>query len=132
MDPRRALKAACRALVGRPASLPPAVLARFPMLQHARWRVGGLPPRLGGWALGARSVAGIALGRTVFLAPHATIDPWLLLHEFAHVLQFARVRGFPVRYVWESLRHGYRANRFEREANAYADQLLAERPPAGA
>jgi hypothetical protein len=65
-------------------------------------------------------VLGIAVGRTVFLAPHTQLDPELLLHEVAHVRQFERIAAFPVRYLWESLRRGYRSNRFEREADRWA------------
>lgn len=117
-----------RALVGVPCKLPAPLLEDFPLLATAQWRRGGLPPRVGGWFLGRRSVAGIALGRTVFLAPHATYDPAFLLHEFAHVRQFDSVPAFPLRYVWQSLRFGYRANRFEREADTWAALMLAELP----
>ncbi len=92
-----------------------------------RWRRGGLPPRVGGWCLGQSTVAGITLGRTVYLAPSAALAPELLLHELAHVEQFHRDRSFPLRYVWESLRRGYTHNRYEIEADAFAARLLAER-----
>ena len=123
---------AWRALLGRPIALPPTLLERYPELDGVRWRRGGLPPRVGGWCLGRRSVAGITFGRTVFLSEAAALAPALLLHESAHVEQFARGRAFPVRYVWESLRHGYPRNPFELEADAFAAQILAERPPASA
>ncbi len=125
-------------LVGSAETLPPDLLARYPELAAARWRRGGLPLRVGGWCLGTSSVAGITLWHTVFLAERVGTPEHLLLHELAHVHQFGRVRGFPARYCWESLRRGYRGNRFEREADAYADQLVAERgarsgrPPATA
>jgi hypothetical protein len=51
-------------------------------------------------------------------------DAALLLHEVRHVQQFAAIRWFPVRYTWESLRHGYRRNRFEVDARAYVDRRL--------
>jgi hypothetical protein len=76
-------------------------------------------------------VSGITLWRTVFLAERAGAPEHLLLHELAHVHQFGRVRGFPARYCWESLRRGYRGNRFEHEADAYADRLVAERAAPG-
>lgn len=63
----------------------------------------------------------------MYLAEHAGVAPALLLHELAHVRQFARVRGFPVRYCWESIRRGYRRNRFEVEADAFAGRVVAER-----
>ncbi len=117
---RRLLGGLVAPIIGRRTELPSALLTRHPELGAAFWRRGGVPPRLGGWALGQRSVLGIALGRTVFLAPHAPLDPALLLHEVAHVRQFQRVRGFPIRYLWESLRRGYAHNCFEHEANAFA------------
>lgn len=112
-------------IAGRALALPDELLRRHPGLAVARWRRGGLPPRVGGWALGRRSVLGIAVGRTVFLAPHAQLDAALLLHEVAHVHQFQRITGFPARYLWESLRRGYHANRFELEADAWAARSLS-------
>jgi len=121
-----------RAVVGRPIALPPALLARYPELRVVRWRAGGLPLRIGGWCLGRRTVAGITLGRTVFLADAAALAPALLLHELAHVEQFAQDRAFPLRYAWQSLRRGYAHNRYELEADAFAARVLAERPPSRA
>jgi len=118
-------------VAGRPEALPPTLVARYPELAAARWRRGGLALRVGGWCLGQSTVSGITLWRTVFLAEHVGTPEPLLLHELAHVQQFGRVRGFAVRYCWESLRRGYRGNRFEREADAFADRLLAERAPTG-
>lgn len=111
--------------IGQPLILPDAVTLRFPQLADASWRLGGLGPRIGGWALGQRSVDGITLGRTVFLAPHALPSAALLLHEFAHVLQFERDPVFPLRYLWESVRRGYHGNRYEIEANAYSASELS-------
>jgi hypothetical protein len=65
----------------------------------------------------------------VFLADVAALAPALLLHELAHVEQFARDRAFPLRYAWQSLRRGYPRNRYELEADAFAARVLAERPP---
>lgn len=123
----RMARAALAFLVGRRETLPAALVARYPELAEARWRRGGLALRVGGWCLGQSTVAGITLWRTVYLAGHAGVAPALLLHELAHVRQFARVRGFPVRYCWESVRRGYRRNRFEVEADAFAGRVLAER-----
>jgi hypothetical protein len=117
------------ALFGRRFALPDALVARYPELAAVRWRAGGLPLRIGGWCLGRRTVAGITLGRTVFLANADALAPALLLHELAHVEQFARDRAFPLRYAWESLRRGYPRNRYELEADAFAARVLAERPP---
>ena len=118
-------------LLGRRIELPASLLSRHPVLGSARWRIGGIPPRLGGWALGQRSVQGITLGHTVFLDPEAALNPALLLHELAHVHQFERDGTFPLRYLLESVRRGYHANRYELEANEYAAAELS-RLPSGA
>ena len=52
-------------------------------------------------------------------------DPWLMLHEFCHVLKQWEPGDLTVaRYCLESLRHGYWNNRFEVEARAFADKYL--------
>jgi hypothetical protein len=49
-------------------------------------------------------------------------DPWLLLHEYWHVIgQWQRGTLTIPRYLAECLRHGYWNNRFEVEARAFAD-----------
>ena len=117
------------AIVGRRMTLPPALLERYPELAEARWRRGGLPVRVGGWCLGRATVAGITLGRTIWLAPRAPLSPELLLHELRHVHQFASDRTFPLRYVWRSLRHGYAQNPYEADANQFAARRVTDRPP---
>jgi hypothetical protein len=89
-----------------------------------KWRRGGLFVRVGGWCLGRPSVAGITIGRTVWLAHGVPWEPSLLLHEFRHTEQFASSIFFPLLYLWESLRYGYRNNRFERDADACAAAWL--------
>lgn len=50
-------------------------------------------------------------------------DPWLMLHEYHHVLkQWESGDLTIVRYCLEWLRHGYWHNRFEVEARAFADK----------
>lgn len=127
---RAVLRGVVHPLFGERASVPPDLLARYPMLAEARWRRGGLPLRVGGWCLGRATVAGITLWRTVWLARGIGWPPALLLHELAHVGQFASGPTFPLRYCWESLRHGYAANRYEREADAFAARALAGAAPA--
>jgi hypothetical protein len=112
-------------VVGRAVALPPALAARHPELCEARYRVGGLPPRVGGWFLGTRTVAAITLWRTVWLAPQASMAPALLLHELGHVRQFLASRAFPALYMLETLRRGYSHNRFELDAEAFAQRCLA-------
>lgn len=125
MTTRRALVRVREAVVGRPITLAAEVVARYPELADARWRAGGLPLRVGGWCLGQSTVAGITLWRTVFLADPTRASPALLLHELAHVRQFAQQRTFPLSYCWESVRHGYAQNRYETEADAFARACLS-------
>ena len=107
-------------IIGRRVELPSSLTQTWPELLDLRYRKGGLPLRIGGWLLGQSTVAAVTLGRTIFLAPATRIDPELLLHEFRHVQQFSGSRSFPLRYIWESLRHGYHANRYEADARSYA------------
>ena len=107
-------------VAGRKVELPAALTARYPELSEARFRVGGIPLRIGGWALGASHVAGFTLGRTVFVHESALFDEGLLLHELRHVHQFRESKTFPVRYLWQSVRRGYRANPYEVDARRFS------------
>jgi hypothetical protein len=52
-------------------------------------------------------------------------NPWLMLHEYCHVLRQWRPGLLTVRrYLLECLRRGYWQNRFEVEARAFADAYL--------
>ena len=112
-------------VAGKKFELPADLTDRWPELATLRYRRGGFPLRIGGWLLGRATVAAITLGRTIFLAPATRLDPELLLHEFRHVEQFAEARSFPLRYIWQSLRRGYHANRYEADARSYAARRLA-------
>ena len=131
-DVRRtsAATALWRGLAGARMCLPALLLERYPELTAARWRRGGLFVRIGGWCLGRATVSGITLGRTVWLAPHAPLEPELLLHELRHVHQFAADRAFPLRYVWRSLRHGYLRNPYEADARQFAASRVDDVPPS--
>jgi hypothetical protein len=115
-----AVSAVTRSLFGRATMLPPELLGQHPELGKARWRRGGLPVRVGGWCLGQSTVSAITLWRTIWLAPNLAPSLELLLHELRHVQQFEADPAFPVRYLWQSLRHGYVNNRYEVDARAYA------------
>jgi hypothetical protein len=115
-------------VIGRRVTLPAEVLGRYPELEGVEWRSGGLPVNVAGWFLGQRSAAAITLWRTVFLSPSVRVDAELLLHEFRHVQQFEASVTFPVRYLWESARRGYFANRYEVDAREYAAQRLRSIP----
>lgn len=107
-------------LLGTPFELPPELMARYPELAEASYRRGGLPVRIGGWALGVQSAAAITLRRTIFLSRAAPLSPSLLLHELRHVHQFLGERTFPFRYLWQSLRYGYTRNAYEVDARRYS------------
>lgn len=75
--------------------------------------------------------------RRIYLAGSAADffgNPWLMLHEYCHVLRQWQTGSLTVpRYLLECLRRGYWNNRFEVEARAFADlhapafhSLLAE------
>ena len=52
-------------------------------------------------------------------------DPWLVLHEYCHVLKQWEPGDLTIaRYCVEWVRHGYWNNRFEVEARAFADRYL--------
>lgn len=114
-----------REAVGSPIDLPDALGRAWPELRALRYRRGGLPVRVGGWMLGRKTVAAITLGRTIFVAPGTRLEAGLLLHELRHVQQFRERRTFPIRYLWESLRRGYSANRYETDACDYSARCLA-------
>lgn len=121
---RELLNRCIRATVGNAIALPDPLIVQYPMLAQASWRVGGLPLRVGGWFLGQSDVAGITLGSTVFLSRSYRASTQLLLHEMGHVRQFQRDKAFPMRYLWESARRGYSQNRFEREADEFAREVI--------
>ena len=71
------------ALIGESEALPQQLLTRYPELERLRLRRGGLPPRLGGWALRRSTVAAITLRRWVFLAPERRAARELTLARIA-------------------------------------------------
>ena len=113
------------ALIGKPFELPHGFVARFPELARVRWRRGGLPVDVAGFFLGGGSAAAITLWGTVFVSPSASLDAELVLHEFRHVQQFEASLTFPLKYLFESAKRGYFANRFEVDARQYATQRLS-------
>jgi len=53
-------------------------------------------------------------------------NPWLMLHEYCHVLRQWQTGSLTVpRYLLECLRRGYRNNRFEVEAREFAARRAA-------
>lgn len=77
--------------------------------------------KIAAWKLGASSVA-FVLGRTIHLYK-TTKEEFLnskswLRHELCHVRQFKEhgFYNFILKYIWESLKHGYFNNKYEMEA----------------
>jgi len=120
------------ALIGEPEMLTRDLLVRYPELARIHLRRGGLPPRIGGWALGRATVAAITLRHWVFLAPDVPAHPPLLLHELRHLEQFEDSPLFPFRYLWASLRHGYHDNPFEADARDYSARRVRALGPSSA
>ncbi len=83
--------------------------------------------RIAAFKLGSRQVA-MVLGGTIHLwnvseADFMRNERWVK-HELCHVRQFKK-HGyflFICKYLWESLQHGYRNNKFEKEAVEAEDQ----------
>jgi hypothetical protein len=127
------LRRARAALIGEAARLPSEIAREHPELARVHYRRGGLPPRIGGWCLGCACVPAITLWRTVWLAPATEWHPEVLFHELRHVQQFSASAVFPLRYVWQSFRHGYRANAYEVDARTFAaERVRPGRSPAPA
>jgi hypothetical protein len=113
-----------KALIGERLEIPGELLRRYPDLGQAHYRRGGLPVRIGGWALGTSTAAAITLWKTIFIAPNVALDPELLLHELRHVHQFLEHKTFPVSYLWQSIRYGYTRNAYEVDARRYSASRL--------
>lgn len=61
--------------------------------------------------------AAVTLGDTILVHPGAAVTGRLLRHELAHVRQWREEpMSFPLRYVLNHLRYGYRDNPYEVEA----------------
>ncbi|MBL7728600.1 MAG: DUF4157 domain-containing protein [Dinghuibacter sp.] len=85
---------------------------------EASWRA-----RVAAWVLRGGKTA-IVFGNDIHLHQitfnEFVADKSLACHECTHVLQYRQYGyfGFLRRYLWESIKHGYYNNRFEKEARA--------------
>lgn len=67
------------------------------------------------WLPGHKRVRAATLGNVILLGPDTL--PCDLEHELVHVVQHQREPFIhPFLYQWQSLRYGYRQNKYEREA----------------
>lgn len=99
-----------------PELVPPGVVFRAGRL--VPW-IGGVLGRMGGPA------HAVTLRRTIVLNPALPrVSARLVAHELTHVRQWEADPLFPVRYTWESIRRGYRQNRYEVEARAEAERAF--------
>ena len=88
--------------------------------------------RLAAWKLNCDNVA-IVLGKTIHLhntspAQFLQNKTWVC-HELKHIQQFHRYGfiQFIILYIWESILHGYRNNKYEIEArNAENDESVPD------
>lgn len=103
---------------------PPPEIPRDEVPERVVFRAGRLVPAIGGllgWM--GRPAAAVTLGRTIVVNPSSRLSRRLLAHEMAHVRQWEEDRLFPLRYALESLRRGYRNNRYEVEAREAASAV---------
>lgn len=72
------------------------------------------------WALRASGFGGVTLPWGIRILPERLHEEPLRRHELEHArqIQMHGVIGFYARYVWYTLRHGYRSNPFEVQARA--------------
>ena len=77
-----------------------------------------------GWTLRRTGFAGVTLPWGIYILPERLQDARLVRHEQAHADQIAQygVIGFYARYLWFTLRHGYRNNPLEVSARRAEDK----------
>ncbi len=111
--------------IGRPIPVPDAVSRSLELLfgeqvRHVRIIEYSLMVRLHGRAIATTRRRRIYLRGS---ADEFFQNPWLMLHEYCHVLKQWEPRTLTVtRYVLECVRRGYWNNQFEVEARQFADE----------
>lgn len=108
------LPTSLRDALAREFDVAPDVIDRVRLVPHSRFaRLHG--PRVA--ATTRRDAIYLAGSLSAFVR-----DPELVLHEYFHVLAQWNTGGLTAwRYLRESMRHGYRANRYEVEARAFTN-----------
>jgi hypothetical protein len=77
-----------------------------------------------GWTLRRTGFAGVTLPWGIYILPERLQDERLIKHEREHARQIKEhgVIGFYARYLWFTLRHGYRNNPLEEQARKAEDK----------
>ena len=77
-----------------------------------------------GWTLRRTGFAGVTLPWGIYILPERLQDARLVRHEQAHADQIAQygVIGFYAKYLWFTLRYGYRNNPLEEQARKAEDK----------
>jgi len=113
---------------GRQAAVPEAVSGALEQLLGER--IGHVKVIEHSWFARLHRACATTRQQRIYLAGSAEDffnNPWLMLHEYCHVLRQWQTGSLTVpRYLIECLRHGYWKNRFEVEARAFADQKAAQ------
>jgi len=113
---------------GREAAVPEAVSGALERLLGER--IGHVKVIEYSWFARLHGACATTRLRRIYLAGSAADffgNPWLMLHEYCHVLRQWQTGSLTVRrYLIECLRRGYWNNRFEVEARAFADQRAAQ------
>ena len=113
---------------GRRAAIPPGV--RGALEQLLGERIGHVKVIEYSWFARLHGAFATTRLQRIYLAGSAEDffnNPWLMLHEYCHVLRQWQTGSLTVpRYLIECLRRGYWNNRFEVEARQFADQRAAQ------
>src|SRR6516162_11434057 len=117
-----------RMRAGREAALPQAVSAALEQLLGER--VAHVEVIEHSWFARLHGACATTRRHRIYLSGSAADffgNPWLMLHEYCHVLRQWQTGSLTVpRYLLECLRRGYWNNRFEVEAREFADQGAAQ------
>jgi hypothetical protein len=83
------------------------------VIRRGRWLT-----TVGGWCAGMRGrAAAVTIGSTIVVDRAARLDERLLQHELEHVRQWREHPvSFPLRYISNHFRYGYRNNPYEVDA----------------
>jgi hypothetical protein len=109
---------------GREAAVPDAVSGALEQLLGER--IGHVKVIEHSWFARVHGASATTRLQRIYLSGSAEdffSNPWLMLHEYCHVLRQWQTGSLTVpRYLLECARRGYWNNRFEIEARAFADQ----------